>query len=233
MKFTGERCIPGIIDRVSEEQHFSRYKFASQFVKNKKVLDFGCGSGYGSALLAGAAAHVTGVDISQEAIDHARDHYQKENNKFFTADVVDAKLLESDSFDVVVSFEVIEHLPDRGRYLREACRLLKPGGVFIVSTPNKKYSSPGLEKPSNPYHVIEFYLKDFKDLLSEHFGKIEIHGQDPQSKIKLAIKKFLPEFLLKLFIYRNISGVYNTKQAVLFTDKNVEACRYFIAVCQK
>ena len=139
MDFTGERLVPGKVDLELEVEHMNRYIFASDLVKNKKVLDAACGTGYGTALLAQSAERVFGIDISKEAISYAESNYSAKNVNFAVANI--EKLpFESDFFDVVVSFETIEHVDTQKqeKFLSEVKRILKKDGIFIISTPNKE-----------------------------------------------------------------------------------------------
>src|SRR5437667_6043826 len=110
-EFTGERLIPGEVDVDLLNEHMARYTFAARLARGKRVLDAGCGAGYGSAALAEAAESVTGVDVAADAIDFARAHYQAENLAFEQASVMQLPLPDG-GFDLVVAFEVIEHLED-------------------------------------------------------------------------------------------------------------------------
>ena len=135
-EFTGERVVPGEVDADLWNEHFARYAFAARLSRKKRVLDTGCGTGYGTAELARAAALAVGVDISAGAIEYARQHYAHANVRFLRASC-EALPLASSSFDLVVSFEVIEHLKEWQAFLLEIRRLLAPGGQCVISTPNQ------------------------------------------------------------------------------------------------
>jgi len=161
--------------------HFNRYRFCQQFVSGKKVLDAACGIGYGSRLLAEAGAqHVHAIDISPEAIAAAQAHYEHPNIHFEASDLL--FLSATGYYDVVVSFETIEHIADTQRYLRVIQDCLKPGGLYFVSTPNRAVSNPRatrFDKPKNPFHQIEWALGEFIELLEEYFTVEEVYGQHP------------------------------------------------------
>jgi SAM-dependent methyltransferase len=166
-EFTGERAIPGQIDADLLNEHVARYLFAARLARGKRVLDAGCGAGYGSAELARAAHSVVGLDRAAEAVDFARAHYRLANLFFEQASC--AALPHADgAFDLVVSFEVLEHLDDWRGFLLEARRVLAPNGQFVVSTPNKLYyeESRGASG-ANPFHVHEF---EFEELRAELLG---------------------------------------------------------------
>jgi SAM-dependent methyltransferase len=150
-------------------EHLSRYAFAARLAHRKRVLDVGCGAGYGSAELANTATSVTGIDIGADAIAYAVEHYSR-SNLTFQQGGADALPFPSASFDLVVAFEVIEHLSDWEPLITEARRVLSPAGQFVVSTPNKAYyaESRRLTGP-NPFHEHEFEFQEFKDALGRHF----------------------------------------------------------------
>jgi len=173
-EFTGERLIPGEVDIDLLNEHMARYTFAARLARGKRVLDAGCGAGYGSAALAEAAESVTGVDIAPEAIDFARAHYQAANLSFEAASITELPFVDA-SFDLVVAFEVIEHLEDWHGFLTQACRVLAPAGQLIVSTPNKLYytESRGVHG-ANPFHVHEFEFEEFFAELKSVFPHVSM-----------------------------------------------------------
>jgi SAM-dependent methyltransferase len=174
-EFTGERVIPGQVDVDLLNEHLARYTFATRLARGKRVLDAGCGAGYGSAELAHAAQTVVGVDVAAEAVDFAREHYRLPNLRFEQASC--AALPHRDSiFDLVVAFEVIEHLENWRDFLREARRVLAPNGQFIVSTPNKLYytESRGAEG-ANPFHAHEFEFEEFRTELKAIFPYVSLY----------------------------------------------------------
>ena len=173
-EFTGERVIPGQVDDDLLNEHLARYAFAARLSRRKQVLDAGCGAGYGSAELARTATAVLGIDSSAEAIAFARAQYPAPNLRFEEADC-SALPAPDGSIDLLVAFEVIEHLQDWRAFLREARRVLAPAGQFIVSTPNKLYysESRGRSGP-NPFHVHEFEFEEFRAELGELFPYVSL-----------------------------------------------------------
>lgn len=171
----GERFIPTKMGGVIALEHWHRYLFAAQFVADKEVLDIASGEGYGSARLARVARTVVGVDIAPDAVEHARAAY-KLNNLEYVVGKCEAIPLRNHSFDVVVSFETIEHFEDHRAMMLEIKRVLRPDGLLIISSPDKlEYSdTPGY---SNPFHLKELYGHEFKEILAGSFGKIAIYGQ--------------------------------------------------------
>ncbi|MEW6661067.1 MAG: class I SAM-dependent methyltransferase [Bacillota bacterium] len=135
MEFTGERLVPHL-EHAAELffKHMSRYLLAQSLFKGKKVLDAGCGAGYGSAFLAvNGAKAVVGIDLSPEAINYAKINFQAANLTFQVGDCCDLKFPRN-SFDAVVALEIIEHLNQYLQFLAEVKRALKPGGLLLVST---------------------------------------------------------------------------------------------------
>lgn len=166
LSFTGERFVPECAGEMVYE-HWHRYLIAQQYVAGKRVLDIPCGEGYGSHLLAARAERVMGTDISDEAVAHATRRYPRENLSYVAADCT--RLAEPDaSFDVIVSFEMIEHILTQQEFLREVDRLLKPDGLFIISSPNRpEYSDKTGYR--NEFHVKELDRPELKALLDVHF----------------------------------------------------------------
>lgn len=182
-EFTGERVIPGQVDADLWNEHYARYLFASRLARGKRVADLGSGTGYGSAALAETALHVTGVEISAEAVEFARTQYTSPKVEFECASATDTGLPKG-SFDLVVAFEVIEHLTDWNDLLREAKRLLTPGGQFVVSTPNRDYyaESRRLAGP-NPFHEHEFSYEEFDAALRELFPYVSLFVQNHSAAV--------------------------------------------------
>jgi SAM-dependent methyltransferase len=168
-EFTGERVIPGRVDVDLWNEHLARYLFAARLARRKRVLDIGCGAGYGSFELARTAAAVTAIDVSPDALEHAAKHFSAPNIEFREASATQLPLPDA-SFDLIIAFEVIEHLDNWPDLLKEARRLLAPGGQFVVSTPNKLYyeESRRLAGP-NPFHTHEFEFAEFQSALADAF----------------------------------------------------------------
>ena len=173
-EFTGERVIPDQVDRDLLNEHLARYAFAARLACGKRVLDAGCGTGYGSAELAEPARAVVGADIAAEAVAYAREHYRL-HNLYFEQAACGALPHTDAAFDLVVAFEVIEHLRDWREFLLEARRVLAPDGQFVVSTPNKRYyaESRGRVGP-NPFHAHEFEFDEFHAELSAVFPFVSL-----------------------------------------------------------
>src|SRR4051812_42385304 len=183
LALTGERTLPD----VPEENYWYRrhlvvYQWIAGRVAGKRVVDMACGEGYGSNVLAGAAASAIGVDANPEAHEHARLRYTRSNLRF------ERDLVESfaEPCDAVVFLQTIEHVQDAGAILEHFKSMLAPGGVAYVSTPNLlTLAPPGAEKSDNPWHVKEYRAAEFRQLCEAHFGRVELFGLFHARKLRL------------------------------------------------
>lgn len=177
LEFTGERYVPGVAGEIAYE-HWHRYAFARAFVVGRRVLDVSCGEGYGSALLAEAAAEVVGIDIASEAVDHARRAYAGRARLRFERGSAIALPLPDASIDVAVSFETIEHLPreEQPRMVRELARVLTRDGVLLLSAPNPVEYSQARDY-RNPFHLHEPSREALAALLREAFAATRWYRQ--------------------------------------------------------
>ena len=182
-EFTGERVIPGQVDPDLWNEHFARYAFAVRLARGRRVLDIASGTGYGAAELAAVARSVTGIDIAEEAVRYASERFQRPNLTFQSA-TAESLPFPDQSFDLIVAFEVIEHLTDFRALLSEARRLLAPGAQFIVSTPNRLYyeESRRLSGP-NPFHTHEFEFDEFRRELAQVFPHVSFFLQNHSDTI--------------------------------------------------
>lgn len=152
-------------------EHIARYDAATNLVKGKRVLDIACGTGYGTALLAKAAKSVVGVDVSAQAVEYATKKFARDNVTFRKGNGRDipAKTAE---FDVVVSYETIEHLQDYPGFIDEIKRVLKKDGLLIISTPNDKEFPVG-----NHFHLHQFEENELESLLKKSFKNLDKYYQ--------------------------------------------------------
>jgi SAM-dependent methyltransferase len=182
LDFTGERWIPGQVDQRIEDDHQRRYQFALRFSRGRRVLDIACGTGAGAYLLAtdGAAASVDGVDISADTIAHAREHYQHPCLRFEVSDITTYRPVEC--FDLITCFETIEHVSDELLVLHNLRSWLRPGGLLLVSSPNRPITSPGADAitdpPLNRFHVREFTPRELRQRVEAvGFTDVRAFGQ--------------------------------------------------------
>jgi len=164
----------GSNDQISVE-HRHRYQIASQFVgPDSRVLDLGCGLGYGSRYLCRGVSYL-GIDISEDAISYCRQVSDVKNVTFEQFNATSIPLPDS-SFDVITAFEMLEHVPDPSTVVKEARRLLKPDGLFLSSTPDRDTYNSLLTEP-NLFHVSEMSLAEYVSCLEDHFKFNKIMGQ--------------------------------------------------------
>ena len=231
MEFTGERAVEGKTPERIWRDHIARYEFAAGFVAGKKVLDAACGTGYGAKLLYDSGAEsVTGAAISAEAVAFAREKYRGESLRYVEGALANIPF-PGGHFDIAVSFETIEHVADRGAAIAEFCRVLKPGGVLLISSPNRLLTSPGKPagaRPDNPNHVFEYDRAGFVSELSAHFRVVSMYGQHPKNKIC-----FVP--LLEKFFWHFTPGIYRPQPGGSRLEKMSfwSEYRYMTAVCEK
>ncbi len=178
LEFTGERVIPGLVDVSLWNEHLARYRFAARFVLDKRVLDAGCGSGYGSNILAKTADLTIGIDISESALQYSQSN-SEDLPQNWTCGTCEALPFRPQSFDAVVAFETIEHLSDQSAFLAEVRSILTTDGLFIVSTPNREYYTESrAQSGPNPFHTREFNRSEFQNLLRTYFEHVEVLVED-------------------------------------------------------
>ncbi len=176
LEFTGERFTPECVREIWYE-HMHRYAFAVPMSQGRRVLDAACGEGYGSRLLAASAAAVTGVDIDAQAIAHARGRYGNTSSlKFEVGDATALDAFPDASFDLIVSFETLEHVHEQQRMLAGFQRLLAAGGALLISSPDKANYTDATGV-SNPFHVRELYRAEFESLLADFFPVHRLYAQ--------------------------------------------------------
>ncbi len=168
--------------------HLASYRFATERVAAQRVLDYGCGSGYGSAMLAPGCQSVEGVDVSPDAIAHAQETYPAPNLRFSLIEPSATLPFETHTFDWVVSFQVIEHVRNVPQYLDEIVRVLRPGGGLIIATPDRATRLFAWQKPWNRWHVREYSASSLNRELLPHFAEVELltmSGKRPVIEVEL------------------------------------------------
>jgi 2-polyprenyl-3-methyl-5-hydroxy-6-metoxy-1,4-benzoquinol methylase len=179
LESTGERVIEedraaSLEDYVIYMGHVATYRFAERFSHGKRVLDHGCGSGYGAALLAETAREVQAVDVDEGAIDHARQRFQRGNLTFGRIHPTAPLPFPDGAFETVVSFQVFEHVRNVAHYLSETRRVLEPGGSLLLATPDRTLRLLPLQKPWNRWHVREYSARTLTKVLSRFFSHVEV-----------------------------------------------------------
>lgn len=229
MEFTGERFVLGKSSATMEADHLARYNFACRFVNGKRVLDIACGTGYGADLLASAGAdHVDGVDLSEEAIAYCKSRYIREHLHFMNGNICDFNSVKK--YDVIVSFETIEHVEDYSKALANIFELLSVGGILIISSPNRLITSPHLkscnEKLKSGFHEREFTIPELSTACEENGFKVRddaIYGQRLQPYFSNRIRQIIYEWFAKP----------KKRSSPLVTELHGKMPRYFILVCEK
>jgi SAM-dependent methyltransferase len=161
---TGERTVPGI---PAENYWFRRHEIAYEFASTKvhgRVLEVGCGEGYGTARLASCAEQIIGIDYDALTVGHAAASYPQAR---FVRGNLAALPVPSESIDVLATLQVIEHVWNHPEFVRECLRVLRPGGLLLVTTPNRLTFSPGLDEPLNPFHTKEFTAVELVELVQK------------------------------------------------------------------
>ena len=175
LEFTGERFTPECVREIWYE-HWHRYAFAGPLAAGKRVLDAACGEGYGAALLARVAHEVVAVDIDAATVEHARTRYaQTPRLRFDRGDAVALGYADR-PFDLIVSFETLEHLAAQEALVAGFARVLADDGVLVISCPDKRTYSD-LAGFRNEFHVRELYREELLALLAPHFAHIRLYGQ--------------------------------------------------------
>jgi len=196
----------------------ARYEFARSYAKDKVVLDLGCGDGYGTAYLSSAAKHVMGIDISRDAIDQAREKYRRHNLAYEVMDCY-SLTFPDEHFDLVCSFEVIEHVDSCDKYLSEIRRVLKRNAVVLISTPNKDASAYSYSE----HHLQHFSVTELQKLLERYFETVTLLKQQYDSravklemstinrlfvrlKRKLGIRRYLIPYRYREIVEKVLTG---------------------------
>lgn len=176
---TGERMIVDEYQATAEDRliyhlHIQTYRFAEDYTRGKRVLDFGCGSGYGTAMIACSALHATGVDVAEDAVDFATAHHASPNLAFQCVDPDGPLPFADGAFDTVLSFQVFEHVENEQRYLQEIARVLSPGGTLLLVTPDRSTRLLPLQQPWNRWHLREYSERSLLLQLNKVFDDVRV-----------------------------------------------------------
>jgi ubiquinone/menaquinone biosynthesis C-methylase UbiE len=245
-KFTGERLIPGskILSPMRIE-NLARFNFFRSQVSGSLFLDLGCGAGEGTIYLAeDEESQVYGADLDHDALVYAQQLYQNQNAKFIQMNA-EQIAFKGECFDGIISVEVIEHIPDPNAYLAEVCRILRKGGIFILTTPNKLRSSstPGSLWPE---HLREYTPEELRDLLKPVFHQVEMWGEEipvyESHPLRRLVRRFAPVIkpILPHWVRIRALPALQTiiksdiqMDEVKFTTSNIREMPTLVAICRK
>jgi len=185
---TGERMVPELYrseaDYILYLRHLFAYETAAERLDpSQTVLDIGCGAGYGTSLLSNHAQHVTGVDVSVEAVAAATAAYGSATCAFTAYDGIRLPFGDG-QFDAATSFQTIEHVQDADGFVAEAARVLNPGALLVLTTPNRTTRLHDGQKPWNRFHVREYSAAQLTKLLSKSFREVDVLGVRASSRIE-------------------------------------------------
>ncbi len=185
LELTGERTLPDLPEEnYWYRRHLVVYDWIARRVNGKRVVDMACGEGYGTAVLAQTATHVTGVDANPEAFAHADAKYSSDRIAI-VRDLIET-YRPAELVDAVTFLQTIEHVQDPAGVLRHFASLLTPGGKAYISTPNLLTLAPeGAEKSENPWHVKEYKPAEFRELCQEVFTDVTIYGVFHSRKLRV------------------------------------------------
>lgn len=242
---TGERIIPGEFKSKEDQllyllylRHLFVYRFVSKTLKNTGiVLELGCGEGYGTSLISKSVKKIIGLDTDKQIVEYASEKHGSSNCIFQVCDGERIPFSDN-SFDAVVSFQVIEHVLDDRKFILEIYRVLKKDGIFICTTPNRAYRLKPEQKPWNPFHVREYSPLELDVLLKSVFREVKvsgIRGAEEVQKIEinrvkpgllisfdlLNLRRFLPDFIKKI-----LADIISKRRQETTSDNNFKTKKY-------
>jgi 2-polyprenyl-3-methyl-5-hydroxy-6-metoxy-1,4-benzoquinol methylase len=178
IKHSHERADEALANNVTYQRCLYAYDFATSYISGKKVVDVGCGLAYGTSLMASHAEHITGIDYDQETIAANKTRYKDIPNLHFLQSAVPPLALENNTVDVVTAFQFIEHIEKRNEFIKDVLRVLRPGGVLLITTPNVKKSFA-----RNPFHVHEYTFEEMRAELKSTGAIFELKGLQGDEKV--------------------------------------------------
>jgi SAM-dependent methyltransferase len=232
LELTGERTLPDVPEEnYWYRRHVAVYEWIAGRCRDLRVADLACGEGYGSELLAGQAADVVGVDANPEAFEHAAARYRRSNLRF------ERMLVEqfNEARDAVVFLQTIEHVERPEELLRHFAELAP---VSYVSTPNRlTLAPPGAQKSENPWHLREYTINEYRELIEPCFSRVEVIGLFHARKLRaheLAIRlgwdRVHPALhLTKPFYNRFVPAI--SASDFTFRDTGLDQALDFVAIC--
>ncbi len=233
LELTGERTLPDVPEEnYWFRRHLAVYEWIAERCVGLKVVDLATGEGYGADVLARSAADVIGVDANPEAFEHARSRYRRDNLSYQRGLVEDF----DQPRDAVVFLQTIEHIHEPGRLLE---RIARVAPVAYISTPNRlTLAPPGAEKSENPWHLREYDIGQYRELLDPHFRQVEILGLFHARKLRLhelAIRAgwdhLHPTLRITTPFYTRFIPAISAKDFAL-KNRNLSKALDFIAICR-
>lgn len=241
---TVERIVPQNFKSREEYLLYLRHVFVYEILSNKlkatdSVLEIGFGEGYGTHLISGYVDSVIGLDVEKKAVEYANEKYGSENCSFQSYDGLKIPF-EENTFDSIVSYQVIEHVDKDEYFLKEIHRVLKEGGTLYLTTPNRLHRLDPGEEPWNPFHEREYSPEQLKGLLGNIFSEVKLFGVNAEQDVwqievdrvkrGITLKKLIPN-TLKRFIYGDFTNQYDTDS--FFLDEDASVGLDLFAVCTK
>lgn len=241
---TVERIVPKDFKSREEYLLYLRHVFVyevlmSRLEEKDSVLEIGFGEGYGSNMISGFTKSVIGLDVNEDAVNFANEKYGTSNCSFQKYD--GGKLpFEDQSFDTVVSYQVIEHIDDDLSYLKQIHRVLKNGGTFYLTTPNRLHRLEPGQEPWNPFHVREYSPEQLQELLGSVFPQVTVKGVNAEKEVRqieidrvkrgITLKKLMPNSLKRL-VYGDYMNKYSTDS--FFLDEDASLGLDLFAICNR
>jgi len=241
LELTGERTLPDVpAENYWFRRHLAVYEWIGARVAGARVIDMACGEGYGSEVLSRSARSVLGVDANPGAHEHAQLRYRRQNLAF------ERGLVEThggrSAFDAVVFLQTVEHVQDPRRVLEHFRRLLAPGGVAYVSTPNVlTLAPPGQPKSDNPWHLREYRAEEFRALCGSVFPDVQLLGLHHARKLRvhaialaLGWDRIHARLGVTVAFYDRFTPAISTRDFTLRPDGRARLDRAldFLAVCR-
>jgi 2-polyprenyl-3-methyl-5-hydroxy-6-metoxy-1,4-benzoquinol methylase len=239
-RYTGERPIRSDDFHYDEARHLAPYRYAAKLAQGLRVLDGGCGEGFGTQTLAALAAQVVGLDYSAEVVEACRKAWTHPNLSFQHTDLSRPEE-GSERFDLVLSFQVIEHMRDEIPFLEGLKKRIRPGGRLLLTTPNRLKSFS-----ENPYHVREYTAPELRALLGRVFRKVTLSGIHGNQKVlefdrararsarrilkldPLGIRKKLPRWLVT-FAFAKLSIFVRRRAAASAGGARIEPEDFYVS----
>ncbi len=220
---TGERIMPGAVSKSVLSEHYSRYYFALKYSLRGRVLNIASGCGYGSEVLKTKNNEIYNGDISENLVAYGNNRYGSYDNQFLKVDAEKMDFPEK-FFDTVVSFETFEHIKNYKQFVKGIARVVKKGGMVVVSTPNKLITSPHSQVPPNPFHYKEWIVEDLIKEFKNDFAIIDLAGQHMTYPVQID-NSYYRNALYKImfFLYNHTpSFIFKLLKTQILNYKDIE-----------